>query len=53
MVRGGDRTRPRLTATGEGGGGMAVRAPPSDSPTQPHQKMLPQDKNEIYQRAPK
>ena len=47
----GIRLRPLLSDTGGGGSNW----PPgilADPPTHPHQKMFPQDKNEIYQRGP-
>ena len=42
---------------GGGGGGQGVELPPpngilADPPPRPHQKMLPQNRNEIYQRGP-
>ena len=43
--------RPLLSDTGGGGSSW----PPvilDDPPTHPHQKIFPQEKNEIYQRAP-
>ena len=45
--------RPLLSDTGGGGGG-ANWSPGilADPPTHPHQKIFPQEKNEIYQRGP-
>ena len=44
--------RPLLSDTGGGGGANWPPGILADRPTHPHQKIFPQEKNEIYQRGP-
>ena len=44
--------RPLLSDTGGGGGSNWPPGILADPPTHPHQKIFPQEKNEIYQRGP-
>ena len=45
-------SRPLLSDTGGGGGSNWPPGILADPPTHPHQKIFPQEKNEIYQRGP-
>ena len=46
------RARPLLRDTGGGGGSNWPPGILADPPTHPHQKIFPQEKNEIYQWGP-
>ena len=49
---GGGGGRPLLSDTWGGGGVKLAPGILADPPTHPHQKIFPQEKNEIYQRGP-